>query len=339
MKLKNYLLDNLLIIFLLFFNELSIISLLLIFKIQKPLIIIIAFLFTLTSIMIIFYPYFRKKHFYNELLSNLKELDQKYLILETLPQASFYEGKLLSEILYEVDKSMLENISKYKENTDDFKDYLEMWIHEAKIPISSLALMLHNDNKIDKKYLEQIKRLDNYIDQVLYYVRSNYTEQDFVFKEMSLEKLISNVALKNKDDLLENKIDLYVDVKDITVSTDPKWLEFILNQIINNSIKYKNTKIKNSYIKIEAHEAKDTIKLSITDNGIGILEKDLSKVFNKSFTGENGRLRIKSTGMGLYIAKKLCTKLGHKIEITSEVNKMTTVTITFGKNNFYKPIA
>lgn len=339
MKLKNYLLDNLLIIFLLFFNELSIISLLLIFKIQKPLIIIIAFLFTLTSIMIIFYPYFRKKHFYNELLSNLKELDQKYLILETLPQASFYEGKLLSEILYEVDKSMLENISKYKENTDDFKDYLEMWIHEAKIPISSLTLMLHNDNKIDKKYLEQIRRLDNYIDQVLYYVRSNYTEQDFVFKETSLEKLISNVALKNKDDLLENKIDLYVDVKDITVSTDPKWLEFILNQIINNSIKYKNTKIKNSYIKIEAHEAKDTIKLSITDNGIGILEKDLSKVFNKSFTGENGRLRIKSTGMGLYIAKKLCTKLGHKIEITSEVNKMTTVTITFGKNNFYKPIA
>ena len=291
------------------------------------------------SIMIIFYPYFRKKHFYNELLSNLKELDQKYLILETLPQASFYEGKLLSEILYEVDKSMFENISKYKENTDDFKDYLEMWIHEAKIPISSLTLMLHNDNKIDKKYLEQIKRLDNYIDQVLYYVRSNYTEQDFVFKEMSLEKLISNVALKNKDDLLENKIDLYVDVKDITVSTDPKWLEFILNQIINNSIKYKNTKIKNSYIKIEAHEAKDTIKLSITDNGIGILEKDLSKVFNKSFTGENGRLRIKSTGMGLYIAKKLCTKLGHKIEITSEVNKMTIVTITFGKNNFYKPIA
>lgn len=339
MKLKNYLLDNLLIIFLLFFNELSIISLLLIFKIQKPLIIIIAFLFTLTSIMIIFYPYFRKKHFYNELLSNLKELDQKYLILETLPQASFYEGKLLSEILYEVDKSMFENISKYKENTDDFKDYLEMWIHEAKIPISSLTLMLHNDSKIDKKYLEQIRRLDNYIDQVLYYVRSNYTEQDFVFKETSLEKLISNVALKNKDDLLENKIDLHVDVKDITASTDPKWLEFILNQIVNNSIKYKNTKIKNSYIKIEAHEAKDTIKLSIIDNGIGIPEKDLSKVFNKSFTGENGRLRTKSTGMGLYIAKKLCTKLGHKIEITSEVNKMTSVTITFGKNNFYKPIA
>lgn len=339
MKLKNYLLDNLLIIFLLFFNELSIISLLLSFKIQKPLIIIITFLFALMSIVIILYPYFRKKSFYNELLNNLKELDQKYLILETLPQASFYEGKLLSEILYEVDKSMFENISKYKENTDDFKDYLEMWIHEAKIPISSLTLMFHNDNKIDKKYLEQIRRLDNYIDQVLYYVRSNYTEQDFVFKETSLEKLISNVALKNKDDLLENKIDLHVDVKDITVSTDPKWLEFILNQIINNSIKYKNTKIKNSYIKIEAHEAKDTIKLSITDNGIGILEKDLSKVFNKSFTGENGRLRIKSTGMGLYIAKKLCTKLGHKIEITSEVNKMTTVTIIFGKNNFYKPIA
>lgn len=338
MKLKDYLLDNLLIVFSSLFNEFLIITLLLIFKIQEPLIIVIAFLFSLMSITIIFYPYFRKRHFYNELLNNLKELDQKYLILETLPQASFYEGKLLAEILYEIDKSMAENISKYKENTDDFKDYLEMWIHESKIPISSLTLMFHNDNKIDKKYLEQIRRLDNYIDQVLYYVRSNYTEQDFVFKEMSLEKIISNVALKNKDDLLENKIDLYVDVENISIFTDPKWLEFILNQIVNNSIKYRNTKVKNSYIKIDAIDLKDTIKLSITDNGIGILAKDLSKVFNKSFTGENGRFKTKSTGMGLYIAKKLCTKLGHKIEISSQVNKMTTVTITFGKNNFYKPI-
>ena len=237
----------------------------------------------------------------------------------------------------DINKSMIENVSSYINSTKDFKDYIEMWIHEVKIPISSLILMTHNHkNQVPKEYIEEIKRLDNYIDQILYYVRSNYTSEDFIFKKVKLEKIISSVALKNKDDLLENKIDLIVNIKNTEVYTDTKWLEFILNQIINNSIKYKKD-IPNSYIQINAIEDNNQITLFIKDNGIGIPKSDIPNVFKKSFTGTNGRDKTKSTGMGLYIAKKLCTKLGHKIEIESEEKEYTIVKITFGKNKLYHP--
>lgn len=136
------------------------------------------------------------------------------------------------------------------------------------------------------------------------------------------------------DDLLEEKIEFKVSNVDTYVFTDSKWLEFIIGQIINNSIKYKRN-IKSSFIKIYTEENKTKTTLVIEDNGIGIPESDIKQVFNKSFTGENGRTRSKSTGMGLYIAKSLCEKMGHEISIESEINKYTKVTISFFKNDFY----
>ena len=177
--------------------------------------------------------------------------------------------------------------------------------------------------------------MDNYIDQILYYVRSENAEKDYIIKEKDLREIIKNVALKNKDDLLENNVRIDVDIHNEKVLTDAKWLEFILNQIINNSIKYKKNNV-DSYIKITSEEDKNQIYLSIYDNGIGIPEKDISRVFDKSFTGENGRTLAKSTGMGLNIAKKLCNKLGHKIIIESKIQEYTKVTIIFSKNDFYK---
>ena len=264
-------------------------------------------------------------------------LDKKYLILEMLNKPNFYEGELFYQILYDINKSMIENVKEYNLSITDFKEYVEMWIHEVKIPIASLTLISHNhQNEIDKKYIEQIRKLDNYIDQILYFVRSENVEKDYIIKEKKLQEIIKNVALKNKDDLLENAVRLDVDVHNEKVLTDSKWLEFILNQIINNSIKYKR-KNTESYIKIKANEDKDRLYLTICDNGIGIPKSDIKRVFDKSFTGENGRTMTKSTGMGLYIAKKLCDKLGHKITVESEINEYTKITIIFTKNNFYKP--
>ena len=136
------------------------------------------------------------------------------------------------------------------------------------------------------------------------------------------------------DDLLENKIDYIVENTQYKVLTDSKWLEFILGQIINNSIKYKRD-IKNSYIKISVKDEKEKTTLIVEDNGIGIKKSDLKQVFDKSFTGENGRNGSKSTGMGLFIAKNMCKKLGHKIDIESKYNEYTKVYITFAKNKFY----
>lgn len=333
MKLKNFFKDKLSIILIYFFHYFLIISLLIAFKSRVSLIIVICILNLINFFFLFFLSFFKKKNFYNNLLNNLELLDKKYLILETLTKPSFYEGELMFNILYDINKSMIENVNIYKNSVIDFKDYVEMWIHEVKIPISSLVLLMHNKNDLDKRFKQEIKKLDNYIDQVLYYVRSNYTEQDFVFKKISLNKIINQVAIKNIDDIRLNNINLKILVTNIIIRTDPKWLEFIINQIINNSIKYK--KKNNSYIKIYSKNYHDKISLFIEDNGIGIPKKDLVNVFNKSFTGENGRNTTKSTGMGLYIAKKLCLKLGHKLEISSFEGRGTTLIITFNLDNFY----
>ena len=336
MSLKKYILDK---IFPLIFSWLGFIIVILIlnaFKVDNTLKLAVTIIFLIVIFFDFWYDYIRKNKFYKKLWKTLDSLDQKYLILEMLTKPSFYDGEIFYQALYEINKSMLENVKEYYLSITDFKEYVEMWIHEVKIPIASLTLLSHNNqNEVDKRYLEQLRKLDNYIDQILYYVRSENAERDYLIKEISLRELIKNIALKNKADLLENNVKLSVQVSDEKVLSDSKWLEFILNQIINNSIKYKKN-IKDASIEIKVKEAKDKTYLMIQDNGIGILESDIKRVFDKSFTGENGRVRAKSTGMGLYIAKKLCDKLGHKITIESEVQKYTKVTIIFSKNNFYK---
>ena len=264
----------------------------------------------------------KKKSFYEDFTKKLTNLDQKYLIVEMLNDPTFLDAKILTNSLYEIDKSMIEKINEYKTQTQSFKEYVELWIHEVKLPVSSLTLMVHNSKtEQNKKLLEQLSRLDNYLEQILYYVRSENAEKDYLITQVNLAKVISNTALKNKDVLLENGIDFIVSDANIEVLTDSKWLEFILNQIIDNSIKY--SKNKNAFIKIVAKEEHDRVDLAIYDNGIGIKEEDLPRVFDKTYTGSNGRAGKNSTGMGLYIVKKLCEKLGHQVTIKSKEKEFT----------------
>lgn len=336
MKLIKYLLDKIPQIIISIMGFTITIFMLNAFKVESTLKIAITIIFFIACIFNIGIDYFRKYKFYQSLSNTLDVLDKKYLILEMINKPNFYEGEIFYQTLYDINKSMIENVKEYNLSIIDFKEYVEMWIHEVKIPISSLTLLIHNNQeKIDKRYVEQIRKLDNYIDQILYYVRSENAEKDYIIKEKSLQEIIKNVALKNKDDLLASKVKLDVNVNNIKVLTDAKWLEFILNQIINNSIKYKR-ETTDSYIKITALEKESKIYLCILDNGIGIPKDNLSRVFDKSFTGLNGRKKAKSTGMGLYIAKKLCKKLGHIITIESKVGEYTKVTIIFSQNDFYK---
>ena len=309
---------------------------LLAFKIPSQVIIGITIVFSIIYLAIILISYFKRRGFYNNLINNVGKLDKKYLVLEMLNEPSFYDGEILYQVLYEINKSMNENVKQYEMSLVDFKEYIELWIHEIKLPIASLTLMNHNQKKkIDKRYVEQIRKIDDYVDQILYFVRSENAEKDYLIKETNLKKVINNVAMKNKDDLLENNINFLVEAKDVMVLTDSKWLEYIINQIVSNSIKYIRNDV-DSIIKLQVEDLTNQINLHIYDNGIGIPEKDIRRVFEKTFTGENGRNRSKSTGMGLYIVKKLCEKLGHKIIIESVQNEYTEVIIAFSKNDFYK---
>lgn len=335
MKFNSFLKDRLYSIVTALFSYFIILLVLLAFKSDKSIIIAITIILLVTYILLFLTDFFRKQKFYTDLLTNIDNLDKAYLVLETLNRPEFYEGELLCQALYEIDKSMNENVRIEKEQLLDNKEYIEMWIHEVKRPLASLVLTLNNQkNILDRKTKNILKRLEDYVDQVLYYVRSENAEKDYFIKEVDLSKVIKNVGIKNMDDLLDNKVEFIVDKTNYKVFTDSKWLEFILNQIINNSIKYKRN-IDNSYIKIYVKDNLDITVLIIEDNGIGIKSSDIRQVFDKTFTGTNGREKTTSTGMGLYIAKNLCKKLGHKIEIESKENEYTRVFITFAKNKFY----
>ena len=336
MKLSKYLKNNFLNL-VLSMVVIVIINLMLIsFKTNNQAIIGINFILIVGLIIHIIYDFERRKKFYNKFLNDLDLLDQKYLITEMIEKPNFYDGEILYDSLYEIDKSMAEKIKEYSLSIQDFKEYIEMWIHEVKLPLASINLMLHNHKELsDKKIVEQLKRIDDDVEQVLYYVRSENAEKDYLIKETDLSKVISNVAMKNKDILLENKIDFIVEVDNQRVLTDSKWLEFIVNQIVSNSIKYIRSGVEH-LIKITAEENNKSVILKIYDNGIGIEKSDLNKVFNKTFTGNNGRKVETSTGMGLYIAKQLCKKLGHKITIDSKESEFTEASILFNKNDFFE---
>lgn len=334
MNKKEYLKDKRLYLIIGMTIYLVILLVLLAFKVNIEATLAITFTYFIGLITILIVDYIRKKTFYNNFKCKLDSLDQKYLIVEMLQDAYFLEGRILTDALYEIDKSMIEKINEYKMQVKDFKEYVELWIHEVKLPVASLTLMVHNQKgEQSKKLLSQLTRLDNYLEQILYYVRSENAEKDYLITKVNLSKVISNVALKNKDILLAKGIDFVVSDVDIEVLTDSKWLEFIINQIVDNSIKY--SKEKNAYIKIVAKEESEVIGLIIYDNGKGISKSDLPRVFDKTFTGTNGRSEsAKSTGMGLYLCRELCNKLGHKIQIISEEGKYTKVTILFDKNTF-----
>lgn len=269
--------------------------------------------------------YLRRRTFYRKLLQNIASLDRAYLVLETLARPSFYDGAVLYEALYAINKSMTEVVQGYEIEADEFRDYIEMWIHEVKTPLATLNLM----NK-DRKIAAQLSRLDSCVEQVLYFARAENAEHDYLIKPTSLAEIIKNIATKNRDALLANDIDFDACDLDYEVFTDSKWLEFILGQILQNSIKYQSKTIKIS----ATNDDQGTI-LRIADDGIGISAKDLPRVFEKTFTGQNGHNSQKSTGMGLYIAKTLCDKLGHQIAISSPSQDGTIVEITFPHHDYY----
>ena len=297
-------------------------------KIYIPLIIMGLYI---TSIII---EYFKRKKFYNNLLNMLEELDEKYLITEIIKTPNFLEGQIFKNSLEQIDKSMLENVNKYKYMTEDYKEYIELWIHEIKIPIATSKMVIENNkNAITKSIDEELDKVENYIEQALFYARSNTVEKDYYIRKVFLKEIVNESIKKNKSSLIQEKISIDIHDLDIEVNTDNKWIVFILNQIIQNSIKYR--KKENSVIEIYANQGKENVILYIKDNGIGIKQGEITRVFEKGFTGTNGRLsNKKSTGIGLYLCKKLCNKLGIGIELNSVQNEGTEVKLVFPKDSY-----
>lgn len=302
------------------------------FEVTKENIIIVCVIMVIGFLIAEANEIFSRKKFYDRLMFSLEELDKKYLLAEMLDEPGFYDGRILLEALQESEKSMNDTVSEYRRESTAFREYIELWVHEIKLPVASLRLMCHNDG--NQKYLEQLSRIDDYIENVLYYARSNSAEKDYLIKKTSIKKTFVEVAVRYRTELQSNNINLQTEGLDKNVMTDGKWLTYMLSQMMANSIKYISTD-RQPEIKVSAEELDDRIVLIFRDNGIGVPEKDLPHIFDKSFTGENGRIRSQSTGMGLYLVKNLCDKLGHTISADSVKDEYTELRISFGKDKMH----
>ena len=281
-------------------------------KIYIPAIIFFAYIIGL------FIEYLNKNKYYSNINNILDELEDKYLITEIIKEPEFIEGKIFEDILRQVNKAMIENVNKYKYLQEDYKDYIELWIHEIKLPLATSKMIIENNkSQITESIDEELDKVENYIEQALFYARSNTVEKDYYIKKIKLEDIVKESIKKCKNLLIGANTSINLHNLESEVSTDNKWVVFILNQIIQNSVKYKKTEI-NLELEIYAQKQKENIILYIKDNGIGIKQGEIGRIFEKSFTGTNGRLsNKKSTGIGLYLCKNLCDKLGISIRSNS----------------------
>lgn len=295
----------------------------------------IALIYISVMLISICHEYKTKSNYFKTTIDILDKLDKKYLLSEVLENNKSNEHDLFHYILRNCNKSMIEHINIINNDRLDYKDYVEAWVHEIKTPISSIKL-IHENNKthISRSILEEVEKIDQLIDQTLFYARSEYVQKDYLIREIYLNELVDKTIINNKRMFILNNIELDIGNLEYEVFTDNKWISFIISQILINAVKY--SKKGNGYIKIYTTEINNNLNLVIEDRGIGIDNSHINRVFEKGFTGNSGRKYNRSTGMGLYICKKLCNKLNIDISIESSINEYTKLSLIFPKGSFYK---
>ncbi|MDT8718551.1 sensor histidine kinase [Clostridium sp. 19966] len=290
----------------------------------------VAIIYTLAFIIFLLADYFIKNSYLKKLLALRGSKDNTPL----LPEPLEYKDSIYSSMMMNMYESYLENIKDLENAFKDNSEFMTSWVHEIKTPLTTSKLIL-DDTPVDVSSLkEEIDRIDDYVEKVLYYSRSDSFSKDYVISEINLNSLMKESIKKHSLLFIKKHIKLVNDCpEDFVVDSDKKWLLFIINQVLSNSLKYTHD---NGSISFEITENNMEKLLIISDTGIGIKPEDIKRIFTKAFTGYNGRNEnLKATGIGLYLANKLCKKLGHSITLESTVDAGTKVYIHFPKWNDY----
>ncbi len=324
---KFYLISNLICI--------SITSFILhLFNFNSNGIIFIAVIYMCFLIMNLVQKYMENYLYLKDIDSKIEKLDKKFLISEMIHEPKSFVERFIYDIISVTNKSMNDEIFRYKKISSDYCEYIETWVHEIKVPLAASKLIIENNkNEITLSVDEELDKLDSYIEQALFYTRSNHLEKDYVIKNVNLKSLVSENLKKYSKFLINYKCKIEMNDLDIDVKSDKKWMNFILGQIIVNSIKYRKDEMKLTFSVIRKE---NSIILQIRDNGIGISDKEIGKVFLKGYVGSNGRRTESSTGIGLYLCDKLCSKMNVGITLDSKYNDHTTVSICFPTSGMYR---
>lgn len=266
-------------------------------------------LIVLSVIVSVHFYYFCKQHDEREhILNNILIMTESLPEPKTLAESDYLK---IIEKLREINNL---NATKYRNERSESIDYYTTWVHQIKTPISVMSMILQGEDTDEHRELSsELFRIEQYVEMILCYFRLDSNSSDFVFKQYNLDKIIRNSIRKFASQFVRKRIKLQYEPTDTTVLTDEKWLSFIIEQILSNAVKYTET----GKITITVQ---DKI-LQIHDTGIGIAPEDLPRIFEKNFTGYNGRANKKSTGLGLYLSKKASDKLSHKISVESTIGK------------------
>lgn len=279
----------------------------------------------------LFLTYWKRSRQMRQLLDMAGQLSERYLISEVMELPEQAEDQVYYRLLKMAGKSMLEQIGEVQRERQEYKEYIEQWIHEVKTPITAIKLICENNRcSFTRELLAELENINRFTEQALYYARSEHTEKDYSVCEISLSDVVHGAIADNKYLLRQNNVAVTVEDVEYSIYSDDKWLRFILDQLISNAVKYRTDQ---PVLHFFAVKKTDSVILSVSDNGIGIPQGDLPRIFEKGFTGQNGRTIHSSTGIGLYLCGRLCDKLGIGISASSE-GKGTTISLSFHINDF-----
>lgn len=297
--------------------------------IQTVLFILVVWLIVLASCLLLFY--FSRKKYLNKLLDMTEQLKERYLMPEIMQEPERADEQVFYQIMKMAEKSMLERIGEVQRERKEYKEYIEQWIHEVKTPSTAIKLICENNRcSFTRELMAELENINRFTEQALYYARSEHTEKDYSVREINLSDVVHGAIADNKYLLRQNNVAVTVEDVEYSIYSDDKWLRFILDQLISNAVKYRADQPALHFFAVKEN---DSIILSVEDNGIGIPQSDLPRIFEKGFTGQNGRMIRSSTGIGLYLCRRLCDKLGIGISASSE-GKGTAISLSFRINDF-----
>ncbi|MFT4144271.1 MAG: sensor histidine kinase [Mobilitalea sp.] len=271
------------------------------------------------------YDYYKSRLVYLQ-LQEIKELSD--VAMDLLPPAKSIDDQNYQRIihlLWEEKKQAEDNMNlRYF----DMIEYYTVWAHQIKTPIASIRLWLQNeDSSLSRKISLDLTRIEQYVDMVLMFLRLGSDTTDYIFREYDLDQIVKEAVKKFAGEFINRKIQLIYEPLNTVVITDEKWLSFVVEQLLSNALKYTQTGSVTVFMK-------GPKLLCIQDTGIGISPEDVPRVFDKGYTGFNGRYDKKASGIGLYLCKRVCTNLGHRIHIDSVLDEGTLIQIDLSQNKF-----
>lgn len=258
----------------------------------------------------------REKHRELEMLREAQDVDR-----EMLPKPESWTEEDYQELVCAVQEKLRSERETQEEARKDMEDYYAMWVHQIKAPIAVMNVLLQQADTAENRELRaELFRVEQYADMALSYVRLGEGTSDLVIQEYVLDEIIRKAVRKYAGQFIRKKIRLIYEGTDIRVLTDEKWLTFIIEQLLSNAIKYTSE----GSVTITVDSGK---KMTVTDTGIGIAPEDLPRIFEKGYTGYNGRMDKKSTGIGLYLCRMAAERLGHKLTAVSEPGRGSSFTV------------